>query len=75
MVLELCFLALLGVFLGGYRLGRVHGRTEGLDSGFAAAPIELKRRSMLGGRCTICGSIPSASWHGEGKGEAAQNSS
>ena len=50
-------LGMMIVFFLGFLLGRNRGFHQGLKKGVAQAPLEIKRRSLELGRCTIC-SIP-----------------
>jgi|GEM_PF-4485360 len=47
-------LLLLLIFLVSFTLGRKHGRTEGLQMGFAKAVIDLRIKSLEQGCCPIC---------------------
>jgi len=49
---------ILVAFAAGLILGRSLGWTEGLGTGLARAPLDLRRRALETARCPICGSGP-----------------
>jgi hypothetical protein len=38
----------------GYGLGRRMGRREGIEEGLLRAPLDIRRQSLLTGKCLIC---------------------
>lgn len=55
MGLETWILIIILGFAFGYWLGHRHGHDEGYRLGVVFAPIELRRRTLEVGRCSICG--------------------
>lgn len=41
-------------FALGYGLGRRMGRREGIEEGLLRAPLDIRRQSLLTGKCLIC---------------------
>jgi len=48
-------LFLLGL-LCGYGVGRRQGKEEGRHEGVALAPLEMREKALLEGKCPLCGS-------------------
>jgi hypothetical protein len=52
--IEIIFLASLFALLIGYIWGRKIGNQEGFNQGLASAPMHIRERSLLEGKCLIC---------------------
>jgi hypothetical protein len=47
-------IAILGVFLLGYMLGKHQGKVAGYQEGMAAKSLELRQNSLEHGYCVLC---------------------
>ncbi|MGE5575681.1 MAG: hypothetical protein ACM3TT_00610 [Syntrophothermus sp.] len=54
-MLQLAVILVLAGILLGYVMGRRLGKEEGFRLGFSYAPLELRRLTLLEGRCRLCG--------------------
>lgn len=55
MLFFMILIIFLLIFLGGYLIGKQHGRILGRCEAETSLPLDIRQKSLEAGYCTICG--------------------